>query len=116
MAFAGTYYGNGLIEISIEEYRRSRYISRCRIIDENPLRESIFVLEDEYRYAREKEARESHPIYYSATWIDQQTCATTCTTGTTTLNTQPIKKEEEKVSKQVRHQYLKKRLLERLNK
>ena len=111
MAFTGSYYGNRLIKISIEEYRRSRYVSKCQVMSNNPLRASIFVREDEYAYAREKEARECQPMYY-ASYMD---APTSCGTSTAYNVSPPVKKKEEKVSKSIRHQFLRKRIAERVN-
>ena len=103
-------------------FRQSKYISRCHALDYNPMNRSLMLDAREYEEATRREQVESQ--YYgingmstvqmnidpntTSSWNEQRIVYS----GTNPFQ-EPSKPKEKKVSKQIRHQFLRKRLLER---
>jgi hypothetical protein len=102
-------YPSSYVEIDERIYKSSRYISRCRVLDYDRSRLTVLLDSREYQEALYMEEREKMMYCNNYAYTTSQ-----ATISPPTYNSEPIKKKVEKVSKNIRHQFLRKRLLERL--
>jgi len=75
--FGGSYLGENVIDISLEEYRSCPYISKCRILSHSPLRNnSVIIRLDEYKDAllrKEREKIMSQSVRFSSDFTTNYT-------------------------------------------
>lgn len=104
-------YSGSYVEIDERLYKSSRYISRCKVFNYDRSRLTVIIDSHEYQEALYMEEREKMMYGNNCAYI---TATTATTFSPQSYNPEPVKKKVEKVSKNIRHQFLRKRLLERL--